>query len=121
MKFFTRSTYVGESRRDSRRRQRVGSFPTKRSSPNMPRRKKPRLGWTEPAEHDLDSIRAFIARDSPGNAGRFIARIRRAVANLRNFPFSGEVLAGDEDSELREIYVNSYRVIFRRRDDSILV
>ena len=87
----------------------------------MPRRRKPRLRWAEPAANDLDSIRTYIAKDSPRNADRFIARIRRAVANLRNFPFSGEVLAADEDSELREIYVNSYRVIFRRRDDSILI
>ena len=33
----------------------------------------------------------------------------------------GEILATDNESVIREIYVKSYRVVFRLRDDSIRV
>jgi plasmid stabilization system protein ParE len=86
----------------------------------MPR-KKVTLEWTAAAEVHLEEIRARIARDSPVNAERFIARIKKAVQNLKRFPASGEVLRYKEGEQLREIYVRSYRVIFRVRENSVRI
>jgi toxin ParE1/3/4 len=86
----------------------------------MPRKRR-NLEWTEKAESDLESVRAYIAKDKPIAADKFVARINRAVANLRRFPHLGELLARDDESEIREISVKSYRVLFRVREDSIRV
>jgi plasmid stabilization system protein ParE len=87
----------------------------------MPRRRKPELEWAEPAQDDLEAIRAYIALDSTVAADRFIARLKRAALNLRRFPYSGEVLRVDERGQVREIYVRSYKVIFHRSDEKIQI
>jgi toxin ParE1/3/4 len=84
-------------------------------------RKKRRLEWTEKAERDLEFVHAFIAKDKPLAADRFVRKIKRSVENLGHFPHMGEVLARDEDSEIREIYVKSYRIVFRVREDCVRV
>ncbi len=86
----------------------------------MPRRKKS-PEWTEKAERDLESIRAYIAQEKPRAADRFVTRIQRAVESLRRFPHVGEMVARDDDSELREIYVKPCRVFFRVRAESIRI
>ena len=87
----------------------------------MPRRKRPKLEWTETAERNLELIRAYIAQDSPRNAERFIGRIRKAVKELSRFSHTGELLTEDERGQLREFYVNSYRVIFRVGENTIRI
>lgn len=68
----------------------------------MPR-KKASLDWTESATRHLEEIRAYIARDSPLNADRFIAKIIRAVEKLRHMPHMGEVLEQGDRGVLREL------------------
>ena len=43
------------------------------------------------------------------------------MQNLTRFPESGEILQHKEGERLREIYVRSYRVIFRVRENSVRV
>jgi toxin ParE1/3/4 len=86
----------------------------------MPKRKKD-LEWTRKAENDLEAIRSFIAKDKPIAADRFIQRILRAVENLRRFPYLGQMLVCDENSEIREINVKSYRIIFRVSGDIVRI
>ena len=69
----------------------------------------------------MEEIRATIARNSPRNAERFIARIKKVVQNLKRFPESGEVLQYREGERLREIYLGSYRIIFRVRENSVRI
>jgi toxin ParE1/3/4 len=86
----------------------------------MPRKRR-NLEWTEKAERDLELIHAFIAKDKPIAAIRFVARIKRAVENLIRFPYMGEILTREEESQIREIYVKTCRVVFRVRVDAIRV
>src|SRR5438270_558282 len=86
-------------------------MPRKRRSPD----------WTERAERALESIRAHSAKDKPMAADRFVARVKRAVEGLRRFPHVGELLARDDDSELREIFVRPCRVFFRVREGTIRI
>src|SRR5438132_1348040 len=87
----------------------------------MPRRKKLPLEWTRAAAVHLEEIRAYIARNAPTNARRFIAKIRRGVEGLRTFPNIGELLEADERGHLRELYFQSYRVIFRVLPDRVRI
>lgn len=87
----------------------------------MPRRKKGSLEWAQTAEDDLEQIRKYIARDSPLSATRFIAGIKKEVGSLRTFPHMGEMLDRGDGEEIREIYVKSYRVLFRVRERAVRI
>ena len=79
-----------------------------------------RIGWSEPALADLDAIHDYIARDSPIYAGRFVTRIVRATEPLADFPELGRrVLEEPEQENLRELVVQSYRVIYRIETERI--
>jgi toxin ParE1/3/4 len=72
-----------------------------------------RLTWTNQALDDLDAICSFIGRDAPRYAQSFAARVLQATERLAQFPNSGRMVPEFGDPELREIIVQSYRVIYR--------
>jgi toxin ParE1/3/4 len=49
--------------------------------------------WTRQARNDLREIRAFIARDAPLTASAFVSKLRLSVERLREFPYSGQIVA----------------------------
>lgn len=77
------------------------------------------IEWTDPARADLRSIRIYIARDSPQYAQRMTARIRKAVDGLRRFTEAGSLVSEWDLDNVREIYVSSYRVIYRIRQTCV--
>lgn len=80
-----------------------------------------RIEWTEAAREDLREIRRFIARDSTKYAARMIARIREAVELMSANPEAGHWLSEVESRDVREIYVASFRVVYRVRAERIQV
>ena len=72
-----------------------------------------RIFWSPQAEAELNEIRAYIARDSRQNAKRMVSRIKRAVAGVCRFPEGAAMAAEFDNPSLREIFVGSYRIIFR--------
>ncbi len=71
------------------------------------------VAWTDQALDDLNSICSFIARDAPRYAELFAARVFRATGRLAQFPRSGRVVPEIGQEEIREIIVQSYRIIYR--------
>jgi len=72
--------------------------------------------WSPQAIRDVESIRAFIAQDSPSYAGLEARRIVAAVERLRMFPKSGRQVPERPDAAIREIIVSPYRIVYRLRD-----
>jgi toxin ParE1/3/4 len=77
--------------------------------------------WSPEALEDLDSIAAYIARDSGFYAGAVVAKILDFGLLLAEFPYAGRVVPEVGDETLRERFVYSYRVIYRVMLDRILV
>ena len=77
-----------------------------------------RLEWTEPAVADLESIQDYIARDSPEYADALIERLILSVDRLESFPESGRRVSESTDPKIRELLVESYRVIYRLKKGS---
>ena len=50
-----------------------------------------KIRWSPTAISDVESIRDFIAQDSPSAAHRIAQRIKKSVGRLENFPLSGRV------------------------------
>ncbi|MPZ14826.1 MAG: type II toxin-antitoxin system mRNA interferase toxin, RelE/StbE family [Chloroflexi bacterium] len=75
--------------------------------------------WSPQAFQDLHGIRTYIAQNSPVYADLTVQRIVAAVERLRRFPDSGRMVPERQSPELREIIVRNYRVVYRRRPDSV--
>src|SRR5205823_2052721 len=61
--------------------------------------------WSPEAIRDVESIRAFIAQDSPVYAELVARRIVAAVERLHFFPESGRMVPERQDPEIREVVV----------------
>lgn len=76
-----------------------------------------RVLWTEPAETDLDELFEYIARDSPIYAEQFTARILEAIVKLADFPRIGRRVPEADSENIRELIVQSRRVIYAIDDE----
>lgn len=77
------------------------------------------VGWTPKARGDLEAAVGYIARDSPRLARSFAARIESATDRLTTFPRSGRVVPELERPDIRELIVQSYRVVYRLQGDGV--
>ena len=80
-----------------------------------------RIIWSPQATQDLRSIRSFIARDSKQYAKRMVDRIKQAVSGCRRFPETAAIVPEFGDPLVREIFVATYRVIYRIDGNAIHV
>jgi plasmid stabilization system protein ParE len=79
------------------------------------------VGWTAQALDDLEAVCLYIARDAPHIAQIFAARSFDAVDRLADFPLSGRVVPEVGRTEIREIFVYRYRLIYRYTADSVVI
>jgi len=77
--------------------------------------------WTKPALEDLESIKLFIAKDSPYYAEKYIEKIISAVEKIEKFPKIGRVVPEEKNENLREIIHGNYRVIYLLADGEIII
>jgi len=78
-----------------------------------------RLTWSPRSIRDLESIREYIARDSPLYADLVVQRLVHAPERLQQFPESGRIVPERDEPHLRELIVRPFRLVYRVRDDSI--
>jgi addiction module RelE/StbE family toxin len=71
-----------------------------------------RVIWSPQAREDLKEIVLFIKRDSPTIASAMGHRITRATRRLAEFPRSGRIVPEFKLGSVREVFVQSYRVIY---------
>jgi toxin ParE1/3/4 len=71
--------------------------------------------WSLQAIHDVESIRAFIAQDSPAYAQLIVERLVTAVERLPEFPESGRMVPERQNPAIREVIVVPYRIVYRIR------
>lgn len=77
--------------------------------------------WTEPAIQDLESIRAYIAKDSEYYAIRFVDKVIEAIDGLQDLPLRGRSVPEAEEENIRELVFQNYRIIYRVEDRRILI
>lgn len=71
------------------------------------------IRWTETATEDLDEAARFIARDSPYYAAAFVREARTSVRSLNLFPERVRVVPESDRTDIREIFIKSYRLIYQ--------
>jgi toxin ParE1/3/4 len=80
-----------------------------------------RIEWTEPAVADLENIQDYIARDSAEYAEAIVERLILSVDQLEAFSDSGRHVPESADPKVRELLVESYRIIYRRRKNAVQI
>lgn len=69
--------------------------------------------WTEAATEDLNETARFIARDSHYYAAAFVRETRNAARSLNFSPERGRVVPEGDRTDIREIFVKGYRLIYQ--------
>ena len=77
--------------------------------------------WADAAQEDLEAAAAYIHRDSPFYAAAFVRRTLTAARSLGDFPLRGSMVREFEDTDIREIIVYSYRLIYRVESNQISI
>lgn len=80
-----------------------------------------RVLWTEQAWTRLAEIEAFIARDNPAAAPKFVDKLIERGDALARYPERGRKLREMPGAGLREIVVGNYRLIYRVTSSAIEV
>ena len=71
------------------------------------------LIWTRQAIEDVQSIKQFIAQDSPHYADLVTQRLIASVERLPALPQSGRIVPEINDPTIREVIQGSYRIVYR--------
>ena len=77
--------------------------------------------WSPAAIDDMDSIAAYIARDSEYSAALFVGRVTDAVEQLAEFPISGRIIPEIGNELSREIFYRHYRIMYLIEGDEVWI
>jgi toxin ParE1/3/4 len=70
------------------------------------------LIWSDEALDDIDAIAQFIARDSTHHARRVVDMLFELGEVIATHPLAGRVVPELNDTNVRERFLYSYRVIY---------
>ena len=71
------------------------------------------VDWTNRAWSDLEQAADYIAQDSPNYAATLLAQARDTARSLDRFAERGRVVPELRDAAIREVFVGSYRLVYR--------
>jgi toxin ParE1/3/4 len=77
--------------------------------------------WTETATQDLEEAAAFIGRDSRFYAAALVQETRAAARSLRTFAERGRVVPEIDAPDIRELFIESYRLIYQVTADRVFI
>jgi addiction module RelE/StbE family toxin len=87
----------------------------------MSKRKARTIRWSANAMRDLDQIAAYIARDNPQAARKWIAKLRKTAESAARMPLAARIVPEIQRDDVREVFLRSYRIVYGVRDDHIFV
>jgi plasmid stabilization system protein ParE len=76
---------------------------------------------SEEADRDLEAIGAYIARDNPNGAARFVHELLAACDSLGEWPSAWPLIPGCEQLGFRRRPYKSHMIVYRVRQDIIEV
>lgn len=80
-----------------------------------------KIRWTERASRDALSIYDYIADRSPVYANSVYERILQRPSELVAHPASGSIVPELNRADIREVFVHSFRLIYRVDNDEIRI
>jgi toxin ParE1/3/4 len=80
-----------------------------------------RVIWGESAQTALDEALSDIAEDSIDGAVRVLTRALEAADSLSTLADRGRIVPEIGESTLRELFVFDYRLLYRVREDRVVI
>lgn len=80
-----------------------------------------KLRWTERAANDLLAIGDYIAADKPAAARSWVEKLRQRAVKASRMPRTGRVVPEIGRDDVREVFLRTYRIVYRVVDDGIVV
>lgn len=77
------------------------------------------INWAESAVRNLEEAAEYISRDSPTYAAALVVGATRRAESLAHYPWRGRSVPEYLDASVREVFVGSYRLIYRVHSDSV--
>ena len=77
--------------------------------------------WTQSAWNDLEAAADYISKDSPRYATSFVQEVRDAARSLNTLAFRGRVVPEFNDTNIRELFLKNYRLIYQITAQQIYV
>lgn len=80
--------------------------------------------WAVSAVQDLESIIAYIAKDSPANARKILSKIKKSVSDLYHSPHRGRFVPELQSQGIllyRELVIAPWKVMYRVSENTVLV
>jgi toxin ParE1/3/4 len=79
------------------------------------------IQWTDNALNDLESIKAYIGKDSKYYSIQVVRSIISKVKTLEDFPKMGRIVPEMNDRSIREVFSHNYRIIYKFENDTIKI
>ena len=79
------------------------------------------IEWAESGITSLVDTVEYIARDSPSYAAALAVLAERVAGSLSEFPDRGRRVGEFDDPAVRELMVDSYRLIYRVRPTRVVI
>lgn len=80
-----------------------------------------KVRWTERASKDALGVFDYIAEQSPAYAESVYERILARPSQLERFPESGSIVPEYQRPDIRELFVYSFRIVYRVASDEVRV
>jgi plasmid stabilization system protein ParE len=77
--------------------------------------------WSTRANANVREIGRYIARDKPKAARAWINRVKKTALDASKSPMLGRMVPEYGRSDVREVFLRSYRIVWRVVDDGIWV
>jgi toxin ParE1/3/4 len=79
-----------------------------------------KLEWSNEALEDIESIATYIEKDSPVYAKSVVSKFFEKAEIIKDFTQLGRIVPELNDSTIREIFVYSYRLIYKINSNTVL-
>ena len=79
------------------------------------------IRYTKRALGDLVAIGDYIAADNQAAAAKWIARLRERIERAHETPRAGRIVPELEREEVREVFLRTYRLVYRVESTGITV
>ena len=75
--------------------------------------------WTDNAKRELRAVYNYVAQNSTRYSQGLVDRITRRTQQLSTMPYLGAIVPEYEEETIRELVEQSYRIIYRVREDRV--
>lgn len=79
-----------------------------------------KLEWSDEALEDIESIATYIEKDSTVYAKSVVSKFFEKAEIIKEFTELGRKVPELDDVNIREIFVYSYRLIYKINSDTVL-